>query len=267
MTLGVRGPIGVLTAGLLLAGCSSGDQSSSSPQADASASASATPGSGTSGSATSEAVLRFDQTDGPGSGRRVRRGPAAAAPGRLHLRTRFGSGPSQPVRLTSVSLADASRVVADGTWIAPTSGLPEAGLVRGWPAPRPLLGSPPRPLGRPSAGVRRRLAARALVHHLRARGRSRRRAVSPARRSHRRLPRLRRREQPHVVGPPALRARLLTRPGSHSLRSTTTGAWSEAPCPARSSRSMNAPVTRGANEGVASTKSIFSPRSRSKRWR
>ena len=56
---------------------------------------------------------------------------------------------------------------------------------------------------------------------------------------------------------------LLTR----QSRSTTTGAWSEAPCPARSSRSMNAPVTRSASGGVASTKSIFRPRSRSKRWR
>ena len=36
-----------------------------------------------------------------------------------------------------------------------------------------------------------------------------------------------------------------------SARSTITGAWSEAPVPARSSRSMNAPVTRPASDGRA----------------
>jgi hypothetical protein len=138
MTLGVRGPIGVLTAGLLLAGCSDGDQSSSAPQADAGASA--TPGSAASRSATSVADLRFDQPDGPGSGGEcavVRRQPHPADFVYYPVRIRA----SQPVRLTSVTLADASRVVADGTWIAATSRLPEEGIVRGWPAPPLLLGS------------------------------------------------------------------------------------------------------------------------------
>ncbi len=53
----------------------------------------------------------------------------------------------------------------------------------------------------------------------------------------------------------------------YSARSTTTGAWSEAPLPARSSRSMNAPVTRSANGAEPSTKSIRRPRLRSKRCR
>ena len=52
----------------------------------------------------------------------------------------------------------------------------------------------------------------------------------------------------------------LVGPGHASTRSTTTGAWSEAPVPARSSRSMKAPVTRPASAGEASTKSIRSPR-------
>ncbi len=52
-----------------------------------------------------------------------------------------------------------------------------------------------------------------------------------------------------------------------SMRSTATGAWSEAPVPARSSRSMNAPETRAASDGEASTKSMRSPRFRSNRCR
>ncbi len=52
-----------------------------------------------------------------------------------------------------------------------------------------------------------------------------------------------------------------------SARSTITGAWSEAPLPARSSRSMNAPVTSFAKPGFPSTKSIRIPRLRSKRCR
>ena len=51
--------------------------------------------------------------------------------------------------------------------------------------------------------------------------------------------------------------------------STTTGAWSDGePVPwagSRSSRSMNAPVTRPASEGEQRAKSILRPRSRSKR--
>ena len=62
-----------------------------------------------------------------------------------------------------------------------------------------------------------------------------------------------------------------TEPPGPQSRSTITGAWSEGdplPCAgSRSSRSMNAPVTRPASEGEATTKSILSPRSRSKRWR
>ncbi len=50
-------------------------------------------------------------------------------------------------------------------------------------------------------------------------------------------------------------------------RSTSTGAWSEAPCPARSSRSMNAWVTRPASEGEPRMKSMRRPRFRSKRCR
>ena len=50
-------------------------------------------------------------------------------------------------------------------------------------------------------------------------------------------------------------------------RSTTTGAWSEAPWPARSSRSMKACVTRYANDGEPSTKSMRMPRFRSNRCR
>ena len=63
----------------------------------------------------------------------------------------------------------------------------------------------------------------------------------------------------------------ISAPGADQSRSTTTGAWSEGdPLPragSRSSRSMKAPVTRPASDGEATTKSILSPRSRSKRWR
>ena len=61
------------------------------------------------------------------------------------------------------------------------------------------------------------------------------------------------------------------RPSSDHVRSTTTGAWSDGePVPwagSRSSRSTKAPLTREARAARASTKSILSPRSRSKRWR
>ena len=60
-------------------------------------------------------------------------------------------------------------------------------------------------------------------------------------------------------GPPRSRA------AAGQSRSTTTGAWSEAPLPARSSRSMKACVTRFANDGVPTTKSIRIPRLRSHR--
>ena len=50
-------------------------------------------------------------------------------------------------------------------------------------------------------------------------------------------------------------------------RSTITGAWSLAPLPARSSRSMKAPVTRAAKDGLPRTKSMRMPRLRSKRCR
>ena len=50
-------------------------------------------------------------------------------------------------------------------------------------------------------------------------------------------------------------------------RSTITGAWSLAPWPARSSRSIPAPVTRAARAGEPSTKSMRMPRLRSKRCR
>ena len=52
-----------------------------------------------------------------------------------------------------------------------------------------------------------------------------------------------------------------------SARSTMTGAWSLAPVPPRSSRSISAPVTRAANAGEPSTKSMRMPRFRSKRCR
>jgi len=50
---------------------------------------------------------------------------------------------------------------------------------------------------------------------------------------------------------------------SAQSRSTMTGAWSLAPLPARSSRSMKAPVTRSANDSLPSTKSRRMPRLRS----
>ncbi len=50
-------------------------------------------------------------------------------------------------------------------------------------------------------------------------------------------------------------------------RSTTTGAWSEAPSPARSSRSTKPCTTRAARDGEPRTKSMRMPRLRSKRWR
>ncbi len=46
---------------------------------------------------------------------------------------------------------------------------------------------------------------------------------------------------------------------------TTTGAWSLAPLPLRSSRSIRAPVTRAASAGEASVKSIRMPSRRGKR--
>ena len=49
-------------------------------------------------------------------------------------------------------------------------------------------------------------------------------------------------------------------PARHqSASSTITGAWSEAPLPLRSSRSIDAPVTRAARAGEARTKSIRMP--------
>ena len=59
-------------------------------------------------------------------------------------------------------------------------------------------------------------------------------------------------------------------PSSRELcqsRSTITGAWSDAPLPARSSLSMKASVTRLARGGDPRTKSIRMPRFRSNRWR
>ncbi len=50
-----------------------------------------------------------------------------------------------------------------------------------------------------------------------------------------------------------------------SASSTTTGAWSLAPLPLRSSRSMRAPPTRAARAGEPSTKSIRMPSRRGKR--
>ena len=47
--------------------------------------------------------------------------------------------------------------------------------------------------------------------------------------------------------------------------STTTGAWSLAPLPLRSSRSISAPITRAASAGEARTKSIRIPSRRGKR--
>lgn len=47
---------------------------------------------------------------------------------------------------------------------------------------------------------------------------------------------------------------------AQSASSTTTGAWSEAPFPLRSSRSIAAPSTRAASTGEARTKSIRMPR-------
>ena len=52
-----------------------------------------------------------------------------------------------------------------------------------------------------------------------------------------------------------------------SASSTITGAWSLAPVPARSSRSISAPVTRVAKAAEPSTKSMRIPRLRSKRCR
>ena len=75
--------------------------------------------------------------------------------------------------------------------------------------------------------------------------------------------RLRRRLLNHRRWPPLL-DHLSRWPQS---RSTMTGAWSQAPLPARSSRSMKAPVTRSASDGVPRTKSIRMPRLRSKRCR
>ena len=81
----------------------------------------------------------------------------------------------------------------------------------------------------------------------------------------------------HVLSPEEIER---AEPGDHGLtsaspgqcsRSTITGAWSDGlPVPwagSRSSRSMKAPVTREASAGEARAKSIFRPRSRSKRWR
>ena len=50
-----------------------------------------------------------------------------------------------------------------------------------------------------------------------------------------------------------------------SSRSTMTGAWSLAPLPLRSSRSISAPVTRPASAGEPSTKSMRMPSRRGKR--
>ena len=56
-------------------------------------------------------------------------------------------------------------------------------------------------------------------------------------------------------GPARTRGRRQRQPSS----CTTTGAWSLAPVPLRSSRSIAAPVTRAASAGEASTKSIRMP--------
>ena len=48
---------------------------------------------------------------------------------------------------------------------------------------------------------------------------------------------------------------------------TSTGAWSDAPLPLRSSRSIAASVTRAARAGEASTKSIRMPSRRANRSR
>ena len=77
------------------------------------------------------------------------------------------------------------------------------------------------------------------------------------------------------AGPGAGAARRCRSPSSspvvadprQSARSTITGAWSLAPLPARSSRSISAPVTRVAKAGEPSTKSMRIPRLRSKRCR
>ena len=52
---------------------------------------------------------------------------------------------------------------------------------------------------------------------------------------------------------------------AYPASSTITGAWSEAPLPLRSCRSITAPVTRFASAGEASTKSIRIPSRRGKR--
>ena len=54
---------------------------------------------------------------------------------------------------------------------------------------------------------------------------------------------------------------------STQARSTITGAWSLAPLPLRSSRSISAPVVRAASAGDPSTKSIRMPSRRGNRSR
>lgn len=56
-----------------------------------------------------------------------------------------------------------------------------------------------------------------------------------------------------------LKSRVTSVCTAQSSSSTTTGAWSEAPLPLRSSRSMAAPATRLARAGEPSTKSIRMP--------
>ncbi len=70
--------------------------------------------------------------------------------------------------------------------------------------------------------------------------------------------------RPGLVG---LRPQLAVAAGRGHATSTRTGAWSDAPFPARSSRSIEAPVTRAASGGEASTKSMRIPRFRSNRCR
>ncbi len=128
------------------------------------------------------------------------------------------------------------------------------------------------------------LQVRASAEHLRGYFDAASAAVEEAfRGSHRRRPRPGRRRELGPAGDaggaagqrprrlrPARRAGGLRQrhPQPFGLSCTTTGAWSLAPVPLRSSRSMTAPATRAASEGEPSTKSMRMPRRfwKASRW-